>query len=282
MIYELSGLVHLQKNSAVADVILIIEGKKMNSFLILKNRFLRVVIIALTAGFWVADVNATKLTVGCADINQSCTLQELVDGGSITINDHLFSDWLVDDASTIAVDVSEIDVFALDDQANNPSLLYQANTQLQTVGFNEIDLYFGFSVAALSMDAKISGNSLKIEQFIFGTNNIGGLVIITEDVLSANGFDLIDGKFVVADNLAPPFFELSDSAMFDSQSTIFIDNYIFITGDDTNDTVMLSAFSQRFSQVPEPATLGLMVAGLMGISFARRYRKRLFVNEVLL
>jgi hypothetical protein len=70
------------------------------------------------------------------------------------------------------------------------------------------------------------------------------------------------------------FLDLFDSSTFAPQSLIFVEKTIFISGDDLGDTVSLDRFTQRFSQVPEPATLGLMGIGLAGLGFAKRRRIR--------
>ncbi|ADE15791.1 protein of unknown function DUF1555 [Nitrosococcus halophilus Nc 4] len=120
---------------------------------------------------------------------------------------------------------------------------------------------------------KIRNNSLEINQFFFGENNVGGFINIFEDIFDGSG-NLIGTKSVVADNLPPVFFDLSGSSTFGPQSLISVEKTILISGDDPGDMVSLDGFTQRFSQVPEPTTLTLLGIGLAGLGVVKRRRIR--------
>jgi hypothetical protein len=153
---------------------------------------------ALLMGMTVA--NATVITSGCLS-SVSCSLQELVDGGTITVNDKLFDNWFALDFSTQPVDLDGVSVTGLDDQPLNPGLQYDGGGQLVANDFDLIDLNIKFSVATLDGVARIKDVSLEIDVFEFGTTNFGGFIDIFEDVFDSTGSTLIVDPLVFADNL---------------------------------------------------------------------------------
>lgn len=218
--------------------------------------------------------SAVIITNGCANVNLSCTLAELSVGGTITIDDKLFDSWVVDDASTVAVDFSQVDVVPLDDQLLNPGLSYITNGQFSVSGLDEIDIFLDFIVSTLDGSLRIKDNSLELTQFTFDNNNVGGLISIAESIFPVSGIDLIGDKIVTADNLFSVF-NLTDSATFSPKSEILVSTSILVTGDDVIDLVNLDGFTQRFSQVPEPTTLAIMGIGLFSLVLARRSKSAL-------
>ncbi len=229
------------------------------------------IIIVNAFTFGIGPAKATVITSGCASINVSCTLEELAGGGDIVIDDKRFGNWSVIDTSTLPVDTGAIQVLALDDQPLNPGLQYNTSDGFSVTGLDLIDLFIEFSVSTIDGTARIKDNSLEIGDFAFGSGNFGGFITIFEDVRDASG-SLIGDKLVMADNLPPPLFDLFDSATFSPQATIDVETWILAGGDDPNDSVSLTSFTQRFSQIPEPATLLLVGVGLAGFGIARKKR----------
>ena len=226
-------------------------------------------IVAVLSVSIVTTTQASVITNGCADANVSCTLDELAGGGSIIVDDKLFDNWFISDFSTSVIISSNIQVIALDDQPFNQGLQFNPNGEFSVTGFDLIDLIIGYRVSTLDGSARINGNSLEIDQFSFGTGNTGGFIEIFEDVLDSNG-NVIGDKFVTADNLQPSFFHLSDTTNFLPSSTIFAETTILLGGDSSADLVNLDKFTQRFSQIPEPATWLLFGVGLMGFNLVRK------------
>ena len=67
--------------------------------------------------------------------------------------------------------------------------------------------------------------------------------------------------------------DLSDTAVFEPQSQIYVHKEIAVWSVDPGDTANLTQFTQRFSQVsqvPEPTTLALMGLGLAGLGYRRK------------
>jgi len=238
-----------------------------------RNLSLAALLAIGTLGAVPTGLSAAVITNGCERSDQACTLAELARGGSIRIEDQIFADWFVEDSSTLTVDISGIDVIPLDDQPLNPGLQFNGNGALSTIGLDLIDLTLGFTVSTVDGAARINDNSLEITGHNFGAGNSGGFITIFEDVFDATGA-LIGEKFVTADNADPPILDLFDSAAFSPVALVSVEKTILLAGDSENDTVTLETFTQRFSQVPEPASWVLVMLGLLGAGLTRRGRRR--------
>lgn len=238
----------------------------------MKKVFLRelaLIATVLSCAVGANDSYALIVTVGCANANLTCTLQELASGGNITVDGKLFDNWVVDDASSVPIDLSGITVAALDDQPSNSGLQYIADGRLNTLGLDLIDLDLRFTARATSGLMAIAGTSLHIDRFTFADGNTGGFIGISEDILKENGVDLIGEQSVFADNSSGSMTKF-DSIRFSSIASIVVETNILITGGNTGDGVNLDSFTQRFSQVPEPSTIFLVLAGLTGLLLPKR------------
>ena len=214
--------------------------------------------------------SSVVMTSGCANVDVSCTLGELAQGGAILAGDKLFSEWSVEDFSTLPVPLDDVDVVGLDD-ALDAGIRYQSAIALSTDGFDLIDLAVSFVVTATDPAMRISGGSVELEAFEFGAGNVGGVVTLFTDLFDLADF-LLDASVLTADNFPPPFFVLSDSWAFSPQSSAKVETEILVTGDGGSDVATLSAFSQRFTQiaVPEPPVLALVLVALLAGLAARR------------
>lgn len=217
------------------------------------------------------EAKAAVTTSGCGNANVSCTLEELFLGGSFTIDGINFNSWdifelALDTPST--PDFEDIEVIPLDDQPMNPGILYNMNSEFSVFDDRFIFLDFGFNVVA-NHDLPIKDNSLELIDFVFG--GPAGAIFIDEDIYDSND-DFLLSKAVFADNLNGDF-QLSDSVVFAPQSQIFANTFIDMFGDEVGDSVQLNSFEQRFSVIPEPASLLLVGSGLLGIIGVRRMRR---------
>lgn len=200
-------------------------------------------------------------------------LSDLFGGGSITANDKQFFDWVLLGTSLPSASLASIDVTALTDQPSNPGLRFTVlQDVLTSTGGTFVDLNFQFTVQAPG--PIIKDNSLELPGFAVG--GFGG-VSIFEDVFDDAG-DLLASKFVFADDLDQ---QLLDFAEFDPQATITVQNFITVsTVGAPGDLAAIQVFDQRFSQqVPEPGTLALLAAGLVGLAYGtfgsvENWRKR--------
>ena len=231
------------------------------------------VAVPLAASIAHSPAGATVLTTGCAS-DVECTLTELNDGGTITVDDKLFSNWSVDFISTTSasdvVDPDAIFVSGLDGGGlqPGPGLFFdsfaaiEANGDGVLQGFVELD--FSFDVTVLDTTLSIKDNSLELFETFF--NGGGGIVAVFETLLDDNG-NFIDEKVVFEDNQFGDF-QFFDSAVFSPTQFLNIEVSISALTDFTDTTAAIDAFSMRFSQVPEPLTLGLFGIGLAGLGHA--------------
>lgn len=220
-------------------------------------------------------VCALLLVLGVVGKVQAVPLNDLFAGGSIVVDDKLFSNWTLIDLNVTSgtVDLTQIEVGAISEPSNH-GLQFVANGQLSVADDNFIDLFFSYDVATQSGLPLIKDNSLEIEDFAFGTN--GGVITILEDVFDAGGIS-VAAKIVEIDpsfGVSEPF----DSALFTPTSFLNVETNIFVFGDAQGDLVSLDVFNQKFSQVsvPEPSTAPLILLGgtLIGFLCKRRRAKR--------
>lgn len=218
-----------------------------------------------------ANLHASVITSGCANVDVACTLDELAGGASIQVNDVTFDSWSVADFSNNPIDLTSMDVVPLDDQSSNVGLAFDANGVLSTAGFELIDLTIAFAVTTSTGAQQISGVSFELTDFAFGAANFGGVISGFEDI-SDPGSGPIGAAFVEADNQPPAVFDLFDSTAFAPTSTLTIEKLILISGDATGDTVTLNRFEQRFqfATVPAPVPLMLLFGGVLGLAWSRR------------
>ncbi len=211
------------------------------------------------------------LILGWSTVTMAITLDALFSGGSMVVGDKLFSDWELiyqDSTSGPLPDYSLVEVIGLTDQPFNPGLQFDTVDQFSVSGVNTLQVDFGFNVTVLG-PLLIKDNSLEMLEFGFDWD--GGFIAIDEHVTDSNGIE-VAYKSVYIDN-AFGGSDLYDSAEFTPQPFIHVEKNILILGDYAEDVVRLNSFSQRFSQIPEPATMVLFGLGLLGVAGVSR-RKR--------
>lgn len=220
-------------------------------------------VVAITFWMRAGDAEALTTTRGCAQVD-SCTLQELTLGASMTVNHTLFANWSVSDASANQVVLSDIRVFPLDDQTARPGLRYLASPgALQSLGFDEVDLDVAYAVSMFGGSQRIAGASLLVSDVDFAVGNVGGLVKVSTDLLANNGIDVLGELDVLALPAAPP--PLPEQLAFAGAASIIVQTNVLITGDDQGDEVTLGSFTQRVSEIPEPGSLAILGLALTAI-----------------
>ncbi|GAB5378718.1 MAG: hypothetical protein Alis3KO_03480 [Aliiglaciecola sp.] len=245
--------------------------------------------------------NATIMTTGCAGAT-SCTMAELVGGGSLSVDDVSFNSWaesenflaIFDEFNNFddgLLDLSEIFVTGIDSVATgNPneftlgliissqsefSVTAEAFTQLQEIPEAELGLTTEFNVSA-SGSTEITGVSLEM-----GSRDLGP---DTQDTYAEVNLDEIGSAFglqVFEENIFGAFDDmLFDDVSFPPLTSVDMENNIQVGTFDAG-TVGLFSYSFLFTTttqtppppppaVPAPAAVYLLLTGLLMISVKKR------------
>lgn len=224
------------------------------------------ILFAICAMLAHGAAHAVVVTTGCANVGVSCSVQELAAGGTLTVDDLEFTNWIVDDQSTFRANLDAVEIVGLDAIAQRPGVQLDANGALRTTGFDAIDILLEFTVASVSGAFDIAGTSLDLDGFDFGPNNQGGFVEMFADILDGVS-NLLGANVVIADNPPPVLFDFSDSTSFAPQGSVSVELLILLGGDGANDLTGLDLASLRFAQpqasVPAPTTAALVLMGII-------------------
>ena len=197
------------------------------------------------------------------------TVQQVIDAGGLRIGDKVFSSFDIVNTTTAggtAPAASAIRVRGFFDNTGAVGIEFNgawfANVG-QTVNSN-----IAFTVTA---DAPYAINGVGLSLDAVGT--IGtGLVSMVEQVVE-NGGDVpeLPDSLSVFFQKGNPLNTFTDSMSFTALPSIRVTKDIFLMGGNSG-IAHLSRFSQKFSQIPEPGTILLGLAGLSLIAGARRRR----------
>ena len=218
---------------------------------------------------------------------------------TITAGSLLFSDWTLI-ANGFETDLSQIDVRPLATPGNNTGLQFVDTGGVLVADFPEIekipepeepelslekgllqdedifsnifDFLFQYTVTLLDPRETIVEASLELTDFVVDG---AGILTIDETLEDTDLFPVgLDGLSVLVQTVEEPNQEfLFDTDPLDSQRSLLVTTNVFglvevpeVPGD-SGDLVRINSFEQRFLQVPEPATFGLLAVGLVTLTF---------------
>lgn len=185
----------------------------------------------------------------------AATLQELIDGATLTVGNSRFSHWQLihlDATAAQAPNLAQITVVGLNDIPSNPGLQLTANNQLATTGIHAIELELKFRVDALGGTNSFTAHLLQMGAIGFGGGT--GQAVISAEAVRGDGGDL--GPTVVIADDATNFQQLLDTHSFPAQLQLFVQMNIYVAGLALADTVNLGGYTQRFAQTGPPGVLG--------------------------
>lgn len=231
---------------------------------------------------WSGPGQATIVTTGCGA--DGCSLQELFNGGSILVNDKIFSGWGLErlNGSGLAPNFSNIQVQGLDDGGLDPGpgLQFLGNGELQVNNTDFIDFSFGFTVTVVG-HFLIVDNLLQLLSGYQTTSGTGNVAIdeCVRDVDNVNlGCKHVEYDPTYGIDEPVDFLEFCTGSIDDlrlcGKKIIHVEKDIYIEGRKQGDFAIIPGFIQRFSQVvPEPGTFTLLGIGLAGFGLLRKRSK---------
>ena len=135
------------------------------------------------------------------------------------------------------------------------------------------DITFQYTVTLLDLGQALVAASLELVDFaINGTGNVD----IDETVERTEPFaQPVAGLNVFAIGIPIPVeMELLDSESFEAQQRIVVTTNLFGVVEGPGDLARIDSFEQLFVTVPEPASLALFAAGLVGLAAVGGFRRR--------
>lgn len=225
------------------------------------NPAIRPVILALTTTPFIVlntVANAAVITTGCGG-GDTCTMTQLTSGGTITAGSlqfHSFS--VLADVGSVNVDENTITLTGLDDMGINPGPGFRLNSngELSTAASDDILYAFSFSVTDVRGAKSMKDGSLLAGSNSFGADDVWEVEARVPSTSFLPDLKITDGTFVTS-TLSDNSLSFGATSSITARHNVNLDStQIFSTG------ASLDSYTFRVSQVPIPAALPLMLAGL--------------------
>ena len=235
---------------------------------ITKVAALSALVCALGAAPGKAD--AVVITTGCASATE-CGLDELLAGGSFLVNQTRFANFdlaLFDGRLPTAASIRVTPI----DQALNPGFtLTDLRGTLRAADGDLTRSDLSFNVIVESGPLRLRDNTLVVNFGQMTNPGADTFAGISETVFDS-GFNLLGDKNVVCDTAACANGSGADATVFAPQASLLVFANIDAVSDAAGDVAQILGATLNFSQIPEPATVGLLALGITGIGWSRRRR----------
>jgi hypothetical protein len=254
----------------------------MSQISFLKVHFLTAVAVSVALSSLARRAEAAVVTSGCASTSQ-CTVQELFDGGSITVGRLVFSDFAFIDGERDPggpPQATQMIVTGLEDGGANPGqgLSYDFDNELSLAsgGNQSMTFRFAFSVSDLLSQSVITGHMLNMAAFINAGNpgTFEGQLNVRDTLETPTAIGLGNAfvESVIIDNAGVNVLTNPDQITFAPQSAVRVSTVVNAM---TTDQIELGVLEQRFSTVvPEPESFALIAGGLAFLLVVRICRRR--------
>ena len=226
----------------------------------------------LTATCWFAIPAAT---------GKAASLTSLFQGGTITADDKLFNAFTLIGITPVnggIADPAQIDVTPLVDDPLNPGIKFTApvgalGTPFGHTGSSSILFVFSFDVSTTNQQPIIKDNSLRLVSWVFDSGPQASIQV-AETIFDAAGLQIGTKNTIAQPGEQPGLPSHFSEAAFTPRPFVHVVKTVFIQGPGDNDGAFLTSFEQRFSQVPEPQSLALIVAVALFGYLKRGVRRR--------
>lgn len=236
-----------------------------------------------------SEVKALIVTSGCTggDFGNQCSLAELTAGGSFRINDKVFDSWSLSalgiglpnppTTNRQVIRVDQIDSlfnpgFTLVDTANTWRFVNDGTKPIDGTGAAQLLDVLVFRVATIDGVARIKDNTLEVTigEMLENVPDGSTHAQVVEDLRNLPlQKEAVCGLDPNPDPSACKNSTLMDHKDFAPVAFLDITKTISLRADSRGDLAEVDSITQRFSQVPEPTTLLLVVTALAGLGTMR-------------
>jgi hypothetical protein len=247
----------------------------MSKFSFLKVRLLTVATAFASLSLSIPSSNAAAVTAGCASATE-CTLQELFDGGTMTVGRLVFSDFSFVEGERNPGSPPQANQMIVSGLGNGLSYDFNDELSLASGGTQFMTFRFTYSVSDLLSQAVLIGYTLTMASFINAGNPgaVEGQLNVRDSLETEGGMALGNAlvESVISDSAGVHVLTNLDLIAFPPQSAILVSTVVNAM---TQDQIELGVLEQRFTTtIPETETFAMLACGLLMLLALRCTRRR--------